>query len=84
MVGSLLPLVVGTIAFFFWDWLFVAFHQLVFRNDYWLFDPATDPIIDLLPDSYFFRCLVCIVLLLLIFTQLCGLLYWKFSRKRPA
>ena len=84
IVGSLLPLVVGTIAFFFWDWLFVAFHQLVFRNDYWLFDPATDPIIDLLPDSYFFRCLVCIVLLLLIFTQLCGLLYWKFSRKRPA
>ena len=28
-----------------WDALFTAFHKLFFRNDYWLFDPDTDPVI---------------------------------------
>ncbi|MBK0348247.1 TIGR01906 family membrane protein [Aerococcaceae bacterium zg-ZJ1578] len=35
------------------DKLFVLFHQLFFRNDLWLFNPNTDPIINVLPQSLF-------------------------------
>lgn len=41
-----------------WEWFFTAFHHVLFRNDYWLFDPDTDPIINLLPDEFFFHCLM--------------------------
>lgn len=52
------------------DQIFVGFHQLLFRNDYWLFNPYTDPIIEVLPASYFLHCfllaIICIELLFLI------------------
>lgn len=46
-----------------WENVFTAFHQIVFRNDYWLFDPSEDPVITILPDTYFFHC-ACLILLL--------------------
>ena len=64
-----------------WDALFTAFHKLFFRNDYWLFDPDTDPVINLLPDSYFLHCLVGILVLLLFFSLLSAFLWHYFSRK---
>lgn len=33
--------------------LFIVFHQLFFRNDLWLFNPTTDPIIYVLPQMLF-------------------------------
>lgn len=36
-----------------WEWVFITFHKLVFQNDYWLFDPYTDPVITILPDEFF-------------------------------
>ena len=35
---------------------FVIFHQLLFRNQDWLFDPRRDQIINLLPSYYFAIC----------------------------
>ncbi|MBQ3390864.1 MAG: TIGR01906 family membrane protein [Clostridia bacterium] len=35
---------------------FVLFHKLLFRNDYWLFDPVRDPVILLLPEQFFYHC----------------------------
>lgn len=32
---------------------FIIFHKLLFRNDYWIFDPDKDPIIHLLPQQFF-------------------------------
>jgi len=46
---------------------FVLFHRLVFSNDDWLFDPVTDPIINILPESFFLQCA-----LIIIFTVLAG------------
>lgn len=43
------------------DFAFTLFHKLFFANDYWLFDPATDPVINLLPAEFFFHCLMLIV-----------------------
>lgn len=60
-----LPAVVGIYALLAWDSLFVTFHKLVFHNDYWIFDPATDPVITILPDGYFLHCLILIIVLAL-------------------
>ncbi len=34
---------------------FTLFHKIFFSNDYWLFDPNKDPIINLLPETFFFH-----------------------------
>ncbi|MEA5050823.1 MAG: TIGR01906 family membrane protein [Oscillospiraceae bacterium] len=44
------------------DSAFVLFHKLFFRNDYWYFDPATDPVIKILPERFFLHCALVIAL----------------------
>lgn len=56
-----LPSVVGIMAALSWDSFFVLFHRIMFNNDYWIFDAATDPVITILPDGYFLHCLIMIV-----------------------
>lgn len=56
-----LPSVVGIMAAVSWDNFFVLFHHIMFNNDYWLFDAATDPVITILPDGYFLHCLIMII-----------------------
>lgn len=62
----LLPSVVGLAIACNFDRAFVLFHQIFFRNDFWLFNPATDPIILLLPDTFFLHCAAAIVILVLL------------------
>ncbi|EET62352.1 hypothetical protein BRYFOR_05385 [Marvinbryantia formatexigens DSM 14469] len=64
MLTPLFILLVGLLIAADWDRAFVLFHELVFRNDYWLFDPATDPVITILPDTYFLHCAVLILVLI--------------------
>lgn len=40
------------------DSLFIGFHKVLFRDTTWLFDPATDPVINILPESYFMSCFI--------------------------
>ncbi|SHO52089.1 TIGR01906 family membrane protein [Anaerocolumna xylanovorans] len=61
-----LPLLVALACAVNFDKLFIVFHKIFFRNDYWLFDPATDPIINLLPDTYFMHCLLLIIAIILL------------------
>ncbi|KRN06453.1 intergral membrane protein [Liquorilactobacillus sucicola DSM 21376 = JCM 15457] len=54
---------------------FVDFHRILFRNNDWLFDPALDPIINALPDTFFMACFVVFFLVLEFlfwFGVLCG------------
>ncbi|MDT6980912.1 TIGR01906 family membrane protein [Levilactobacillus zymae] len=37
---------------------FIAFHQVLFRNNDWLFDPNLDPVITALPDIFFLHCFI--------------------------
>lgn len=52
----------GTLISLFWDQVFVIFHKIFFDNDYWLFDPVTDPVILILPDAFFAHCAIAILL----------------------
>lgn len=47
---TVIPLIVFAIDF---NAAFIAFHKLFFRNDYWLFDARTDPVITILPETFF-------------------------------
>ena len=59
----IIPLILGILAAVDWQHFFVTFHKIAFNNDYWLFDPSTDPIILQLPDMFFFHCAAAILLL---------------------
>lgn len=71
-----LPISVGIGTWINFDHLFILFHQLVFRNDLWLFDYTTDPVILMLPDTFFMHCAVLIVCCVI----LCSLLLFLFYR----
>lgn len=57
------------------DGFFVIFHKILFRNNDWLFDPALDPIIDVLPDEFFAQCFA------LFFVMFEGLSIYKYRQK---
>ncbi|WP_125707256.1 TIGR01906 family membrane protein [Companilactobacillus zhongbaensis] len=56
------------------DDFFIMFHKVLFRNNDWLFDPALDPIIEVLPDEFFIQCFV------LFFALFEGLNLWKWRK----
>ncbi len=56
-----IPSVLGGMIALNWEKVFITFHELVFQNDYWLFDPVTDPVILVLPDEYFMHCAIVII-----------------------
>ena len=66
-----LPAFLGIMVAVNWEYVFVTFHQLVFNNYYWLFDPTTDPIINILPDVYFMHCAIMIFVLVMAGSLLC-------------
>ncbi|MDO5538495.1 MAG: TIGR01906 family membrane protein [Eubacteriales bacterium] len=55
------PAVMGLFIGLNWERAFVLFHELVFQNDYWIFDSAADPVINILPDRFFLHCAVMIL-----------------------
>ncbi len=60
------------------DRVFILFHKLFFKNDYWLFDPTTDPVITILPDTFFMHCALLIIVIVVLFSIAFLTLYlWK-------
>ena len=56
-----LPIVVGSLAAVDFDRAFVIFHQIFFPGkDNWIFDYYTDPIILVLPQTFFMNCAILI------------------------
>ena len=45
----ILPILVAIPMLINFDETFVVFHKLMFDNDYWIFDPSKDPVINILP-----------------------------------
>lgn len=75
-----LPVAVGLLMLTCWDNVFVWFHKLFFRNDFWIFDPATDPIIKFLPDEFFLHCGLMIVVIILIGAAVCLIIHARVKR----
>ena len=75
-----LPLVLGLVGVSIgFEQFFTLFHQILFvGDDTWLFDPAKDPVILILPEDFFLHCFI---LFFVAYEILFGLFYFK-SRRR--
>jgi integral membrane protein (TIGR01906 family) len=57
------------------DALFTFLHKILFNNNYWLFDPNLDPVINILPEEFFMHCLILILAIILICSLISYILY---------
>ncbi len=80
----LVPAVLGILMVINWDWVFVMFHKIAFNNDYWIFDASTDPVIMILPDSFFFHCAALILFCVIMGSMISFIIYKKISIKRSS
>lgn len=74
-----IPTVLGFLVALDFDKAFVIFHQIVFRNDFWIFNDQTDPVITILPESFFMHCFMMIIFIILLVSIICYIIY---RRKR--
>ena len=74
--------VVGAGFLFSWEQTFILMHKLLFTNNYWLFDPAKDPVITILPDAVFLAAGVGIIVLMVTGLVICGLLWRKHKKEK--
>ena len=55
VITIVIPAIIGIMVALYWEKTFVWFHEIVFDNDYWIFDSTTDPVINILPDTFLLR-----------------------------
>jgi integral membrane protein (TIGR01906 family) len=67
VTSIVLPSLLGIYMAIDFDRAFLIFHKMFFRNDYWMFDPVTDPVILILPEDYFMHCAILIIVIVLLF-----------------
>lgn len=78
-----IPLIVGVLVALGWETFFVMFHRIVFRNDYWIFDPAYDPVIQILPNAFFMHAAIMIIgLVILLALVLLGFYFFAGRRRK--
>lgn len=81
MLMILVPLATGITASLNFSAAFVTFHRLFFRNDYWIFDVRTDPVISILPEQFFMHGFFAIVLIVVLFALILYGLYRYKTKK---
>ena len=57
------------------DKTFVIFHEIMFDNEYWIFDPLKDPVINILPQEFFYHAGLMIVVLVILSSILLNFIY---------
>jgi len=76
-IAKWVPLILLIFLAVSFDTMFVIFHQLLFNNNAWVFNPQMNPIINVLPQQFFMYCFI------FAFILLQGLLVFgsKYSKK---
>ncbi len=78
ITAIVLPLLVGLYMAVDFDRAFHVFHKIFFKNDYWIFDPTTDPVILILPEEFFMHSAILIIaIVLLCCTAFIGVYFWN-------
>ena len=75
IITMLLPIVVAIPLVINFNYFFIKFHEAVFSNDYWIFDPDKDPVINILPQEVFFHIGILILAIILIISILLQISY---------
>lgn len=81
LITIIVPTVLSFLAALDFERAFVLFHQIVFRNDYWIFDYRTDPVITILPETFFMHCFMLIVVIVCLLAIIC-LGYYRYQQKK--
>lgn len=76
-----LPIIVALAIAIDFDTSFVIFHKIFFNNDYWIFDPTTDPVIKILPDTFFMHCALLIIFFVILGSILLATIYFNKRKK---
>ncbi|MCI9977127.1 TIGR01906 family membrane protein [Clostridioides difficile] len=71
----IMPLLLAVPVLLNFEKSFIIFHKLLFRNDYWIFSPDLDPVINILPEEFFFHAGVMILMLILLVSILLFVIY---------
>jgi integral membrane protein (TIGR01906 family) len=61
-----IPLITALGSIINFDAMFLLFHKIFFRNNLWIFFPDKDPVITILPDTFFFHSLLVIISFILL------------------
>ena len=72
-----IPAILAALIALNWDMVFVLFHEIMFNNDYWIFDASTDPVIMMLPDTFFMHCAIMILVGVIFGSISCFMVYKK-------
>ena len=70
----MLPIVVN------FEGSFILFHKIMFNNDYWIFAPNLDSVINILPEEFFFHAGL-MILILIIIASLTNYLIYRFLKR---
>lgn len=62
--------------------VFEIFHKIFFRNNYWQFNPITDPIINVLPEGVFMSYAFVIIALLIVQAIIYKVIYYKYKKTK--
>ncbi|WP_296645407.1 TIGR01906 family membrane protein [Romboutsia sp. 13368] len=76
----LLPMILMLPVVINFEGSFVLFHKIMFNNDYWIFDPNLDPVINILPEKFFFHAGI-MILILVIVASLANYLIYKLLKR---
>lgn len=55
-VSYVIPVITSGVILMNFNNFFIMFHEVFFRNNYWVFDPDLDPVINILTDNFFLSC----------------------------
>lgn len=81
IITILIPSILGFLVAIDFDQAFIIFHKLFFRNDFWIFDYRTDPVITILPETFFMHCLMLIIGIVLVISLILYLIYLRQRKK---
>ncbi|NLO10171.1 MAG: TIGR01906 family membrane protein [Clostridiales bacterium] len=81
ITAIILPLIVGLLLAIDFDTSFLIFHKIFFNNDYWIFDPITDPVITILPSTFFLHCAFLIIAFIIISSMILFLIYLYLKKR---
>ncbi len=64
------------------DQFWIQFHYLFFDNDLFFLDPNTEILINMVPDTFFFDLVFCIILIFVFILLLIALFFLRYERRR--
>lgn len=77
----LLPIITLIPVMINFNYFFIKFHQVVFSNNYWIFDADIDPVIEILPQEVFLHIGVFILMIMLSISILLQIVYRLINKK---